>query len=204
MKTKNFEKTLPDGYRQVMHINAKDAKIGIILNLVALLVAAIAMLAFLIPVFMGKMALPLLPEHLMLVCSAYVILTVIFMVLHELVHGAAYKRLTGEKLTYGLSWSCAFCGVPNIYTYRKTAIISLIAPLVTISLFLLPLTIVLYFVHPLAYLTSALVFVTHLGGCGGDAWIFFLFLTKFKNPATLMRDTGPEQFFYVPEQDEKT
>ena len=38
MKTKNFEKELPAGYRQALYINAKAAKFGIIFNLIALVV----------------------------------------------------------------------------------------------------------------------------------------------------------------------
>ena len=121
-------------------------------------------------------------------------------VLHELVHGIAYKTLTGEKLTFGISWSCAYCGVPNIYTYRKTAIISVMAPLVVFSVLFVIALAILYSISPLYYLAVAFVFGMHLGGCSGDIYVLYLLLTKFKNKKTLMRDTGPEQFFYIPEE----
>ena len=40
-KDKNFERELPSGYKQSLHINAKDAKFGIIFNLISLLVLAV-------------------------------------------------------------------------------------------------------------------------------------------------------------------
>ena len=121
------------------------------------------------------------------------------MVLHELIHGAAYKKLTGEKLTFGMSWSCAFCGVPNIFTYKRCALISVLAPFVIFSLIFIPLTVALYFVDTHYYLLSALLLGLHLGGCCGDLYVSLLLLFKFKNKKLLMRDTGPEQFFYLPE-----
>ena len=39
----------------------------------------------------------------------------------------------------------------------------------------------------------------HIGGCSGDLYNTWLYLTKFKDPRTLTRDTGPVQTFYVPE-----
>ena len=96
-----------------------------------------------------------------------------------------------------MSWSCAFCGVPHIFTYRKTALIAVIAPFAVFTLLFIPILILLYFVSPLYYLVMAVVFGLHLGGCSGDLYVLYLLTKKFKDKNTLMRDTGPEQFFYV-------
>ena len=132
----------------------------------------------------------------------YLILYAVYIVLHELVHGCAYKTLTGEELTFGISWSCAFCGVPSIFTYRRTMLIAVLAPFVLFTLIFIPMTIVFYFVNPIYYLAMALVFASHLGGCAGDLYVYYLLMTKFKSEKTLLRDTGPEQFFYVPGEEE--
>ena len=42
-KEQNFERELPLGYKQALYINAKNAKFGIIFNLIALVVLAIVM-----------------------------------------------------------------------------------------------------------------------------------------------------------------
>ncbi|MCQ2122483.1 MAG: DUF3267 domain-containing protein, partial [Fibrobacter sp.] len=58
----------------------------------------------------------------------------VYIVLHELVHGAVYKLLTGQKLTFGFKASVAYCGVPDIYVYRRTALAALLAPFVVFDI----------------------------------------------------------------------
>lgn len=207
MQNTNFEKDLPINHRQVMHINAKNAKFGLIFNLISLLVfflmGAIA--------FTSVLANESKKEELIedfysqpLLFSLYAFLFIlsmlIYIILHEITHGISYKILTGEKLTFGISWSCAFCGVPNIYVYRKTAIISSAAPLLIFTIILLPLSIAFYFINPMVYILLMLLFGLHLGGCSGDFYVILLMIFKFKDSKTLVRDTGPEQFFYTPYQ----
>lgn len=200
-KEKSFEKDLPVGYRQALYINAKNAKFGIIFNLIALAVLAIVIVLAVISLLASGKEVPnFLDTESLSSLIAYVVFIALmstYIVLHELVHGIAYKAQTGEKLTFGVSWSCAFCGVPHIYTYRKTALIAVVAPFAVFTLLFIPILILLYFVSPLYYMIMALVFGLHLGGCSGDLYVLYLLTKKFKNKNTLMRDTGPEQFFYV-------
>ena len=200
MKIKNFERELPVGYTQAKYINAKDKKFGILFNLIALVVLVVVMAVAALPLADEEIVMEREPVEMLVIWIVFLVAMVAYIVLHELAHGVAYKSLTGEKLTFGMSWSCAFCGVPSIYTYRKTALISLVAPLTVFTLILLPLTVWLYFVDPIYYLLSAFLFGLHLGGCSGDIYCTILFLFKFKDKRTLMRDTGPEQYFYVPEE----
>lgn len=203
LKKQNFERDLPFGYKQALYINAKKAKFGIIFNLIALVVCALVMVIAVISLNLGgKFSVEMLQMELLPLTVAYLVLLgsmLLYIVLHELVHGIAYKVLTGEKLTFGISWSCAFCGVPRIYTYRKTALISVLAPFTVFTLLFIPILVILYCVSPLYYLIAALIFGLHLGGCSGDLYVTYLLITKFKDSKTLMRDTGPEQFFYIPE-----
>lgn len=203
MREKNFEKELPEGYKQAMYINAKQAKFGIIFNVIALLVLVAVMVVAIIPLYQsGRFTLDILRIELLnylIAMLVFVVAILSYIVLHELVHGLAYKILTGEKLTFGISWSCAFCGVPHIYTNRKTAVISVSAPLVIFTLILTPITVLLYFVSPLYYLMFAFILGLHLGGCSGDIYVLLLLCIKFRKKKVLMRDTGPEQFFYIKE-----
>lgn len=205
-KEQNFERELPSGYKQALHINAKNIKFGIIINLIALVVWAIVMVIAVLPLYFNdKLSYDIFNIDFNQFIVAYLILfasIIGYIVLHELIHGIAYKALTGERLTFGISWSCAFCGVPNIFTYRKTAIISIISPFAIFTLLFIPIIIIFYCISPLYYLIAAFVFGLHIGGCSGDLYVLYLLAAKFKNKKTLMRDTGPEQFFYIP--DEKT
>ncbi|MBE6576817.1 MAG: DUF3267 domain-containing protein [Ruminococcaceae bacterium] len=203
-KEQNFERELPSGYKQALYINAKNAKFGIIFNLISLAITVLVMfLAFTSLKLGGKLSSDILDIEFHRLIIAYAVLIVAmlgYIVLHELVHGVAYKALTREKLTFGMSWSCAFCGVPKIYTYRKTALVSVLAPFIFFTLILLPTAVALYFISPLYFLITSLILGLHLGGCSGDLYVTFLLLAKFKSPKALMRDTGPEQYFYIPEE----
>ena len=201
-RKQNFEENLPQGYTQALYINAKDKKLGIIFNSVALVVLMLILGAvFLILHLDGKLSLDILKMDGTKLLIFYLVFfgsMVSYIILHELVHGIAYKALTGEKLTFGISWSCAFCGVPNIYTYRKTALISVISPFLAFTVLFIPLLIVLYNISTLYFLVVAFLFGMHVGGCSGDLYVTFLLLTKFKDKKALMRDTGPEQYFFIP------
>ena len=183
-KEQTFERELPQGYRQALYINAKNAKFGIIFNLIAVAVLVLVMVAAFLLLGLGDRSFDLsetvTPFELTVADLIFIAAMIAYIVLHEVVHGIAYKSQTGEKLTFGMSWSCAFCGVPHIFTYRKTALIALAAPLVTFTVILLPVTVCLWFVHPLAYFASALIFGLHLGGCCGDMYMILLLCTKFK------------------------
>ena len=202
-KEQNIERELPSGYKQALYINAKNARFGIIFNLIALIVCAIVMATAAFSLHIGdKLSVDILEIDFPQFIVAYLILfaaLIGYVVLHELVHGIAYKTLTGEKLTFGISWSCAFCGVPQIYTYRRTALIAVLAPFVLFSLLFLAIAAVLLFLSPLWYMLTVLLFAIHVGGCCGDLFVAGLLLFKYRSPKTLMRDTGPEQFFYLSE-----
>ena len=108
---KHFETDLPVGYREAFTIDAANKKIGVTLNLVA----AVIMVAVMIPAI-----LIIRPGNILegFSFSRYLITfgtLLVYLVLHELVHGAAYKLLTRQKLTFGLTATVAYCGVPNIY-----------------------------------------------------------------------------------------
>lgn len=194
---KNHETSLPEGYVNTLHINATEPKTGAFFTVVSLVVMIVVIALGLIPVFMG--AIELTPKMFLespLPILVYVVANIVYIVLHELAHGAAYKLLTGSKLTFGLSWSCAFCGVPNIYVYRRAALISLLSPFVVFTIVFGIATALLAFVSPVYYLVSLVILATHLGGCCGDLYVTLLFMTRLTKDTTLMRDTGPEQFFF--------
>ncbi len=194
-----FEKQLPNGYIEAKHINANNKKTGIMFNLAAILIMAIIAVGAILLLIFGKCrgGQPLDISVNPFISIAFAVLLVLYIVLHELVHGAVYKLLTRQKLTFGMTLSCAFCGLPDVYTYRKTALLALLAPFTVFTVLLMPLCAVMYFTDTYAYLLSALLFGIHIGGCSGDLYMTFLLLFKYKPEDTLIRDTGPEQHIYL-------
>ena len=195
---KHYELELPQGYKEAKVIDAKDSKVGLVMTLVSFLITAaiVTVACFIIKPTWEQLGKDVSTDGFIWHMLVFLVTMVGYIVLHELTHGVAYKLLTKQKLTFGLTLTVAYCGVPNIYVYRKASIISMIAPFVVF----LPVFTVLIFVLPLTVdkLTAAYMLGMHVGGCCGDLYGTILYLFKYKNPKTLMRDTGPKQTFYVP------
>ncbi len=196
---KTHEKTLPDTYCKAFTIDAKNKKTALAFSaasLVAFLLVLLASLALL--TLTGKEWRADSINELMTGYIALIFVMVAYVVLHELVHGAVYKLTTGEKLTFGISVSCAYCGVKGIYVYRRTALAALCAPLLLFSALYIPVLSLLYFSSPFFFFIFSLLFGMHLGGCSADSYLAYLLLFKFKNRALLMRDDGDVQTLYLP------
>ena len=196
----NYYKELPEGYREAKVVDAKAKKTSVVFTLSSFVLTA----AVLLPILLTFGSLRALFEEYgrkrMLIADAvFLICVVSYIVLHELVHGAAYKAMTHQKLTFGMTLTVAFCGVPDIYTSRKTALVALLAPFLTFSAILIPLTIWFFSFNMLYYLLSGILFAVHFGGCIGDLYMTALMLFKYKDPRTLINDTGPKQTIYLPE-----
>ena len=191
----NYEFEVPAGYREVFHFDAKDRKDAVKMTIWAFIIMVIAVVL----VILGADLKQIDMDHVFKYYAVWIVSMIVYIVLHELVHGAVYKALTHRKLTFGITWSAAFCGVPDIYVYRNTALASLVAPLTVFTVLLVPLTLWLRTVDMGWYMVSGLLFAIHISGCAGDLYITKMLLTKFKDPRILMRDTGPAQWIFEPE-----
>ena len=142
MKNKNFERELPRGYKEDFHIDARDKKTAILLSFGSFAITAVVFALLLIHFFNSGVDLSdIHPISFFLFYFIFVVSMLLYVVLHELVHGVVYKVMTGEKLTFGITPAAAFCGVPNIYTYRRCALFALLAPLVIFTVIFVPMQI---------------------------------------------------------------
>ena len=189
MEGKDYEITLPQGYESVLTIDATDKKFALRMNLAALIPMVPALLLAWRMIWNTPVAY--FPQKLLGFFAAMLL----YVVLHELVHGVAYRVLTHRKLTFGLKLTCAYCGVPDIYCYRRTALISLLAPFTVFTILFAALA--LFLDDTMLRACAVILLGMHLGGCSGDLYDSWLYLTRFRDPLTLMRDTGPAQTFYV-------
>ena len=191
---KHWEKELPAGYREALVIDAKDNKKFVRgMGLASLLVFGAFLWIGIVTQWQAMKTQE--PSTRVLMC--FCLSLIVYIALHELVHGAAYKLLTGQKLTFGFTLSVAFCGVPEIYVYRRASLISVLAPFVVFTV----LSVILLIVIPDPWIRFYLFAFLglHIGGCSGDLYNAWMYLTRFTDPRTLTRDTGPVQTFYVPE-----
>lgn len=193
---KYYEKELPEGYVVAKVIDATNKKIVLIMNVAAILITiGIISIAYIL----------IQPYHFFeelqqfILSTKYwifVFLLIFYIIVHELLHGIAYKILTKQKLKFGLTLSVAYCGVPNIYTYRKTSLIALLTPFLFFNI----VYIIAFFLlqSKIDLLLCAILFGIHIGGCIGDLYDSYLFLFKYTSHLTLMNDNGPTQIIYVP------
>lgn len=192
MRRKTYERNLPGGYKLAKKMDAKDVKFGLLLTLGSLLLFAVALVPCAVPMFfVPREAFNGLMEQMDIMLIGYFGGTLVYLVLHELTHGAAYKIMTGQKLTFGISWSCAFCGVPKIFTYRKTALIAVYAPFVLFTLLFVPALVWFYINNLAVYAVLALIFATHISGCIGDLYMGHVLIRKYPDRLTLVNDSGP-------------
>ncbi len=200
---KHFEEKLPENYRLVKTVDATKAPFAVVFNLLSLvmMVGAFAVLyfAFGTDVSLIKEQFLTLPDFTkILVLLLLVVGFIVYIVLHELVHGVVYKAFTKRKLTFGVTMTCAYCGVPDVFVYRTASLCALLAPFVIFSIaFIVPM---FFMQNTVWFLLLAALFAMHFGGCVGDLYITVLYVFKFRDGKTLMRDTGPVQTFYLPHE----
>lgn len=200
---KHFEEKLPENYRLVKTVDATKAPFAVVFNLLSLvmMVGAFAVLyfAFGTDVSLIKEQFLTLPDFTKILALLLLVVGfIVYIVLHELVHGVVYKAFTKRKLTFGVTMTCAYCGVPDVFVYRTASLCALLAPFVIFSIaFIVPM---FFLQNTVWFLLLAALFAMHFGGCVGDLYITVLYVFKFRDGKTLMRDTGPEQTFYLPHE----
>ena len=182
---------LPENYELDITIDMKKMSTNIFLNVLNILFVIISFL-ILIPLKFKEIKIDNLIE-LSIVMFIALIGFIIYIVLHELTHGLFYKIFTKQKLTFGVSLTYAYCGVPNIYVRKKEAIIACLSPLIIFSIIFLTLI----FILPPNYINLSIIilFSFHFGGCSGDIYLSLILLTKYDKD-TYIKDTGPTQYIY--------
>lgn len=189
---KNYEDILPEGYLTAMVIDAQNKRFIRKLNIAA------SILLVLIVAVAWVMIRPQLARTPLWALAVFLLSYLVYIVLHELIHGIVYKLFTGKKLKFGITLTVAYCGVPETYVYRKPALTALLSPfLLFFPVFLLP-TLLLH--QPELRFLAAVLFASHLSGCAGDLYCSYIYFFRFRRPDTLMLDTGPCQTFYLPKE----
>ena len=182
---------LPENYKLDKTIDMKKMSTNIFLNVLNILFVIISLL-ILIPLKFKEIKIDNLIE-LSIVMFIALIGFIIYIVLHELTHGLFYKIFTKQKLTFGVSLTYAYCGVPNIYVRKKETIIACLSPLIIFSIIFLTLI----FILPPNYINLSIIilFSFHFGGCSGDIFLSLILLIKYDKD-TYIKDTGPTQYIY--------
>lgn len=194
---KTHYKELPENYELDFKLDSTSKKMknaGTIYSLIVLLVVLSLCIGIRHLTVGLNIELPELGMYLIKV-MVFVVAMLLYVVLHEVVHGISYKILTKEKLTFGIKLPVAYCGVKDIYTTKKTSLIALLSPFVVFTIiFLIPL---FFISNSLDYLIVSYLLSMHISGCIFDLYDTYLLVVKYKNKDVLVYDDGPTQSFYV-------
>ena len=197
--TDNYYNELPEDYEEAYKIDAKNKSTAIYFTLLSFGIAGLVFLIlFAIKGF--NIEINLRSLETLIAYFIFIISIIAYLVLHELTHGLFYKIYTKEKLSFGMTITVAYCGIPSIYVKKKPMIVTILAPLVVFSIIGI-VGLILTYSNPLYYLFTTVLFSLHIGGCIGDIYGALVMIFKFKGKELLVNDTGPCQTFYTKKED---
>ena len=160
---------LPEGYREIYSVDLqKNKKMAIFVNLLAVVIAVILVLPMLFVVPISTLfSMEDGMKSYFVRFFALLILTIVYMVLHELVHGISMKICGTKKVKYGFTGMYAFAGSKDYYD-KKSYIFIALAPVV---LWGIVLAVINPFVPAEWFWVIYLIQIMNLSGAAGDLFV---------------------------------
>lgn len=161
--------SLPEGYREIDSIDLqKDKSLALFVNLLAVAIALLLMVPmhFYIPIS-TSFGMGLGTYHFTIRIVALGVLMILYMVLHELVHGIAMKLCGTKKVKYGFTGMYAYAGSDDYYDKGSYIFIAL-APVV---LWGIVIAIVNAIVSVEWFWVVYFVQIINLSGAAGDLFV---------------------------------
>ena len=162
-------KTLPEDYKEFYTIDLqKDKKMALLVNLLAVVIAAVLVvpMLFIVPIS-GLFDLTQGLGQYVVRLGGTIVLMVVYMVLHELVHGAAMKLCGTKKIKYGFTGMYAFAGSDDYYD-KKAYIFIALAPVI---LWGVVIALINPFVSAQWFWVVYFIQVINLSGAAGDLFV---------------------------------
>ena len=183
---------LPDNYVEIFSVDLQNnKKIALLVNVLAMVIAGImvAAMSFYVPVS-GMFNTDVDIGYLLLKASAFIVLIILYLCLHELVHGAAMKMCGTKKIKYGFTGMYAFAGSDDYY-YKKPYIFIALAPVV---LWGIVLAVINCFVPSDWFWIIYFIQIINISGAAGDFYVTVRFI--YMPDDILIRDYGTSMFVY--------
>ena len=160
---------LPEGYGEIYAIDLqKDKKMALVVNLLAIVIAVLLVVPmhFAVPIF-SLFSMENGLQNYLLRFGALIVLMVVYMILHELVHGVAMKICGTKKVKYGFTGMYAFAGSKDFYD-KKSYIFIALAPVV---LWGIVLAVINPFVPVEWFWVVYMIQIINLSGAAGDFFV---------------------------------
>ena len=183
---------LPQGYKEYYSLNLqKDKKVALLVNAISLVIAILLIIPmhFVVPIytiFNGDV-------RSLIRLGSLAILFIVYMVLHELVHGIAMKSCGTKKVKYGFTGMYAFAG-SNDYYDKKSYIYIALAPIVLLGIIIAFINLV---VPAEWFWVVYFIQIANLSGAAGDLFVTVKF-SRFPKDI-LIKDYGVGMTVYSKE-----
>ena len=186
--------TLPAGYAELRHIDLqKDPRLALVVN-------ALGICIFVFGAFIGQLFVPL---HTFYSVSGETVLyfvrlaatfggIILYIFLHEFVHGIFIKHYSGQKAEYGYTGMYAYAGSKAYFNKNNYLVIAL----ATVVLWGTVLTVLLILLPEYWFWTVCLIQLSNLSGAAGDLYVFWTFSRLPED--ILIQDTGVTMTIYAP------
>lgn len=178
--------SLPEGYREIYSVNLqKNKKIAIVLNVAALIIAAVMIVPM--NAFVPISSLFSMESGLMnyfIRFFVFIASMIAYICLHELIHGITMKAFGTKQVKYGFTGLYAFAGSEDYYD-KKSYIIIALAPVVV---FLFVLAVINVLVPLEWFWVVYFLQILNVSGAAGDLFVTFKFSQMPKD--ILVQDSG--------------
>lgn len=180
------KQVLPEGYQEIFSVNLqKDTKIAVLVNVLAVVI----MLVMAVPMHFHISISSLfdMSQGLGVYAMRFgllILLIVVYLVLHELVHGITMKILGTKKVKYGFTGLYAFAGSDDYYD-KKSYIAIALAPIVVWGIVLAAINAVVPYKW---FWVVYFIQIMNVSGAAGDLYVTVKFSRMPKD--ILVRDSG--------------
>ena len=179
-------KNLPEGYKEIFTVNLqKDKKTAVLVNVLATVIA----IALCVPMhfYISFFTLFDMEQGLGAYTLRFIVLLVllvVYMVLHELVHGITMKLFGTKKIKYGFTGLYAFAGSDDYYPKLPYIIIAL-APVAVLGVVI---AVINCFVPREWFWVVYFIQLMNISGAAGDMYVTAKFSRMPKD--ILVQDSG--------------
>ena len=190
MKGMNIKDLEKEGYKEIEKIDlVNNKKEAMLVNILGLVIVVI-MIVF-IPILIKVVLIRSFKDNLLLSLIVFSISLILYIPLHEIVHGVVLKCYTNEKLSFGWKFVYAYCGSKEAVVKRGEYYFVALAPLIVFSF----VFVLLMALNPTLSFVWYLMEIMNVSGSIGDIYVSVK-LCKKKEKDILITDNGTDMSFW--------
>ena len=191
MKGMNIKDLEGLGYKECTRIDlVKNKKEALLVNIYGIIIMVV-MAVFIPLLIMGGIIEFNLETTFPLFFIVLLISLILYIPLHEIVHGIVLKKYTDEKLSFGWKLVYAYCGSKEAVVDRKEYYAVALAPLLVFSVVFISLMVL----NPSLSLVWYVMEIMNVSGSVGDIYVSIK-LRKEKSRDILITDRGTDMSFW--------